>query len=453
MTTTAQPISHNSAKALFPVRDLYRALLAAHPGADTLRRAADFLDTQLATVDAAQCPLPDTPDAVLDWVRREAVETTQAFARYREARQAGGPRRYFSNRSHALYFLRGVAPTKLVDGAWLYGVLPRRDDVALLPLVQTYLEELGSGEATQNHVRLYRRLLAENGCDDLTPLSDAHYVQGAQQLALGHLAGRFLPEVIGYNLGYEQLPLHLLISAGELAELGIDPYYFQLHVTIDNASSGHAQRAVQALLDNLPVAGDQAAFLARVARGYQLNDLGLGSRAVIESFDLNREVLAMLERKRQVAGQVHADRCRIGGRTVNDWLSTPAGLPAFLSALEAQGWILRGREPSESRFWRLIEGERPAMFGVFNAYERQLLSDWIAGDAAPAPRHFRATPEADVGLGEAPDPEVAALQRDLGQRAPAERLSRLIELMSPGTHHTQAGLMATRLFAKECRLT
>src|SRR5690606_23929889 len=150
------------------------------------------------------------------------------------------------------------------------------------------------------HVLLYRRLLAENGCDELTGLSDDHYVQGTQQLALGHLAERYLPELIGYNLGYEQLPLHLLISTHELGELGLDPYYFQLHVTIDNAGSGHAQRAVQALHDNLPVVGDRQEFLQRVSRGYRLNDLGLGSVQVIESFDLEHELLAMLERKRQV---------------------------------------------------------------------------------------------------------------------------------------------------------
>jgi hypothetical protein len=55
--------------------------------------------------------------------------------------------------------------------------------------------------------------------------------------------------VIGYNLGYEQLPLHLLITSYELNELGIDPYYFTLHVTVDNAGSGHAHKAVQALRD------------------------------------------------------------------------------------------------------------------------------------------------------------------------------------------------------------
>ena len=87
-------------------------------------------------------------------------------------------------------------------------------------------------------------------------LEDDHYLQGALQLALGVCADEFLPEVIGFNLGYEQLPLHLLITAYELSELGIDPYYFTLHVTIDNASSGHACKAAQSVLNLLPLSSD-----------------------------------------------------------------------------------------------------------------------------------------------------------------------------------------------------
>ena len=50
-----------------------------------------------------------------------------AYRDYLDGRQRGAPRRFFSNRSHALNFLESVAPTKLVDGAWLFGSsLPQR---------------------------------------------------------------------------------------------------------------------------------------------------------------------------------------------------------------------------------------------------------------------------------------------------------------------------------------
>ena len=52
---------------------------------------------------------------------------------------------------------------------------------------------------------LYRQLLASQGCEDALELDDALYRQGAIQLALGLLIDEFLPEVIGYNLGYEQM--------------------------------------------------------------------------------------------------------------------------------------------------------------------------------------------------------------------------------------------------------
>ncbi|MFD2270388.1 iron-containing redox enzyme family protein [Undibacterium arcticum] len=89
---------------------------------------------------------------------------------------------------------------------------------------------------------MYKKLLATHGCEQWDNLSDEHFVQGAIQLSLAQHADHFLPEVIGFNLGYEQPPLHLLITAYELNELGIDPTYFTLHFTIDNANTGHAKK-------------------------------------------------------------------------------------------------------------------------------------------------------------------------------------------------------------------
>src|SRR5690606_1447442 len=83
-------------------------------------------------------------------------------------------------------------------------------------------------------------------------LPDPLFQQGLVQLALGWNAQEFLPEIVGFNLAYEQLPLHLLITAYELNELGIDPYYFTLHVTVDNADTGHARRACTAALAVAP---------------------------------------------------------------------------------------------------------------------------------------------------------------------------------------------------------
>lgn len=437
-----------------PWQRIYRQLLdepvSGHPV------ARQFIEQCLDEAHRLPCDLPPCAQALPAWSLQHSQAVTADYAAYLAGRRAGQGPRYFTCHAHALHFLRSVAPTKLVDGAWLYGTLPHWRDNRLYPLVRTYLEELGDGVPAQNHVCLYRRLLATQGCDDLHDLDDALYRQGAIQLALGLLADDYLPEVIGYNLGYEQLPLHLLISAFELNELGIDPYYFQLHVTIDNSASGHAAKAVQSVLENLPRIGDADAFYRRVMRGYCLNDLGVGSTAVIAGFDLERELLLMLERKRSVASQVHSDYCRIEGRTVNQWLGGDGGVAGFLDALQRHGWIRRDRDPATSRFWRLVQGEGASMFGVFSPYERHLLHDWIAGRwRQEAPRNpFRRRhpmavtqwPTPPSRRGE-PDRERRDLLVQLNRLDCGQREARLIELLAPAQHASAAGLAATRTFA------
>ncbi|WP_339450086.1 iron-containing redox enzyme family protein [Pseudomonas sp. EA_5y_Pfl2_R50] len=439
----AQPQTINSAGTL---RQVYEALLHDK---NPLTLAQKFLQEHLHSAAQLTDELPADPLSWQGWVTEHCADVGLQYTDYLQQRKAGGPRQFFSNKAQALYFLQAVAPTKLVDGAWLSGLLAQWQDPRFADLLCTYLEELGEGNPAQNHVVIYRKLLADHGLQDNAAIADDCYLQGALQLALGIGGVAYLPEVIGYNLGYEQLPLHLLISQYELSELGIDPYYFTLHVTIDNASTGHAQKAVKAVLDLLPLAADRADFLRRVSLGYRLNDLGQGSRAIIEGFDLERELLAMLERKRPFGQHLHSDYCRFDGQTVNQWLATPAQLPAFLQALQDKGWIKRHEDPQNSRFWQLIAGDGAAMFGVFSAYEKQLVHDWIAGDwtASDTPKLARRHTQTSLAI-EVPEQDLdvqqlnAALQ---GQDGPAQ-MAILLPWLAPARHAHPAGLLATRRF-------
>lgn len=439
----AQPQAINLAGNL---RQIYEALLRED---DPQALAQAFLQEQLQ--DAAQLtdPLPADPTTWHAWVADHCTDVGRQYADYLQHRKAGGPRQFFACKAQALYFLQAVAPTKLVDGAWLAGLLPQWQDPRFSDLLTTYLEELGDGNPAQNHVVIYRKLLAEHDLQDSSATADEHYLQGALQLALGIAGVDYLPEVIGYNLGYEQLPLHLLISSYELSELGIDPYYFTLHVTIDNASTGHAQKAVQAVLDLMPLEADRAEFLRRVSLGYRLNDLGQGSRAIIEGFDLEQALLAMLERKRPFGQHMHSDYCRFEGQTVNQWLSAPEQLPGFLEALQNKGWIKRHEDPQASRFWQLIAGDGAAMFGVFNAYEKQLVHDWIAGDwtsskKSRAPRrHSQMAAAIEVPE---QDPDVQQLMAALQGQDALTQIATLLPWLAPARHAHPAGLLATRRF-------
>jgi hypothetical protein len=207
----------------------------------------------------------------------------------------------------------------------------------------------------------------------------------------------------------------------------------------------------------------------------------------IATFDLDRELTAVLADKASIGAQLHSDYCQIAGRTVTEWLATPGGMPEFLKALVSAGWIRRGAELNESRFWRLLNDESAPMFGVFDDYEKQLISDWIADAPAfgsdssdatavrrPNVNRFRrrgpARPMAasenaclghaqPAGVGQVIRRQLADLsaadRADHDVRVVVERLANVEEtamaidtlqgFLSPANHSSPAGLLATRI--------
>ena len=452
---------------------LYHRLADGIPTAEDIGEAAAFLRNALERSATQVDDLPADPADLTQWMSTNVERVHAQYQSYLQSRKEGAARRYFRHRAHALYFLRQVSPTKLVDGAWLYGVCEHAASPRLAHLVTTYLEELGNGEPDKNHVTLYRGLLARYGLDPVDGLPDALYEQGLVQLALGWNAEDFLPEVVGFNLAYEQLPLHLLITAYELNELGIDPYYFTLHVTVDNADTGHARRACQAALEAAPRIDDGGDYWRRVRAGAKLGNLGVGTLDAIQGFDIDAEVVRIMAHKSPAGHGAHSDFCKVEGRSVNAWLSQPGQMRDFLAALERAGWIRKNRPVDESRFWKLLQGERAEMFGVFSPYELQVIHDWIRGDAsadgapfdaaaapgdAPAPRRqasFRVAERLRLARHPAPAHTPASLDADLAifrDRYPrlqgeAQR-ALLVQALSPALHWTPAGLEATREFVR-----
>ncbi|WP_436128986.1 iron-containing redox enzyme family protein [Acidovorax sp. LjRoot117] len=457
---------------------LYSRLANGIPCANDIAQSAEMLAGALERTRTHMDDLPADPADLTTWMTTNVERVHTEYQSYLQSRKEGAPRRYFGNRAHALYFLRQVSPTKLVDGAWLYGLCAHAANPRLSNLVTTYLEELGNGEPDKNHVTLYRNLLSRYGLDPVDGLPDALYEQGLIQLALGWNAQDFLPEVIGFNLAYEQLPLHLLITSYELNELGIDPYYFTLHVTVDNADTGHARRACQAALEAAPRMPDGGEYWQRVRAGAKLGNLGVSTMDVIQGFDIEAEVVRIMAHKSPAGNGAHSDFCKVEGRSVNDWLSVPEEMSTFLAALERNGWIKRNRPVDESRFWKLLQGERAEMFGVFSGYELQVIHDWIRGadsadgaafetagaaaadgaQAAAGPRRlmsFRVAERLRQARGGAQGPSDASLDADFAifrERYPtlqgeAQR-ELLQQALSPALHWTPAGLEATREFVR-----
>jgi hypothetical protein len=464
-------------------KPLYFALAERHVEPADSDAAAAWLRLQLERADRDGLHMPQGADAFAALAQARADTVAQQYQLYLAERKAGAARRYFHTKSQALYFLQAIAPTKLVDGSWLYGLLSRWRDPGVRPLITTYLEELGNGVPEKNHALIYRELLELHGCTNWADLSPEHFVQGLVQLTLAHHPSQFLPELIGYNLGYEQLPLHLLITAFELDEFDIDPYYFTLHISADNVDTGHARKAWEAAQKLLPQAGDSADFERRIANGYRLGDLGAGALSIIDDFDLYAELAQMLRNKAAAAPRLASEFCKIGGQSVPEWLEAGQPAAALMEALRQEGWIKPGEAAEDSRFWRLLHGETEPDALLFSPYEQQLLRDAIAlsaNGAVPSQPPRVATHRARQRLGHADENENARAALDHPQRSlirhhfPAdehawadiaselrlleaqlaasvskqEAIDLLTSLMSPASHHTPSGLMATRVFSR-----
>lgn len=439
-------LQHNNATV--PLEKSYEMLYQFFLDADIQiaekqKIADDFLAQKIKNIEI-DVDFPQELSGLLPSVEQQHHDTCQAFQTYLAQRQAGAKRQYFPHLSAVYLFLLKVAPVKLVDGSWLYGLVRHWEKAQYHDGIITYLEELGLGEAKGNHVCMYQQLLQQYGLHDTAYiLTDDFYEQAVVQLALGYASDTYLPEIIGFNLGYEQLPLHLMISNYELNELGIDAQYFNVHITIDNLHSGHAKRAIQAVKN---MVGHDLTRWERIKKGYALNNMGWSSTQMIKQFDLDETMIEMLRQKARVGQFVHQNKCQFAGQTINQWLSQPEKMAEFLNELQQRKWLIRGQAADQSPFWRMIIDPNGKMFGVFNHFEKQIISDWIQGDQVSSSKSLTTKPHFHHST--ALQQLSLNLQESLRNLSLKEKIEQMIPLLSPAQHFTQNGLAATQLYTQ-----
>ncbi|KAL1616274.1 hypothetical protein SLS56_011487 [Neofusicoccum ribis] len=358
------------------------------------------------------------------FLRQQAEVTDQRWLAYLQRRKAGHPRELFGDREGAKKWLRRCAPVKLVDGAWLgyvHGVsTPFAHRRASKAAWQVMSEEYGDGNLEQHHVHMYRELLQAVGA----AVPDAHeaaflhaqwgfddigaWEQGVAQLLISVLPHKFFAEILGFNLHYELVSLGTMMAARELREVGIDPYYFTVHITVDNADSGHTAIAAEAvdmyLTQIRALEGDAAADAAwkRVQAGYLLSE-HLASSHGSESprrlpapaalDHLEEKVVGIFEAKARVSQHVHScSRLQLGGQALTDWLSpasfeTSLARKRFLDDLaDARPWVCRGNSRRSKLIKEMVWGGK--MFGAFTHSEVSVVEEWIDSlnnpDASPS---------------------------------------------------------------------
>ncbi|KAI2634780.1 hypothetical protein GGS26DRAFT_524238 [Hypomontagnella submonticulosa] len=360
---------------------------------------------------------------VWNFIEDEHEKVLTKWESYLERRKQGQGSELFATADAAKAWLVQQAPVKFVDGAWLAHVHKITTPFALRSVTkdawQVLSEELGDGDLSKHHVYLYRQLLADIG----HPLPDGHSAdfinpsywegvnnRGAWEAAVGQLLislfpNEFLPEILGFNMNYELITLDTMRAAHELRALGINPYYFLIHIAIDNADSGHtamATHTVTRYLDMVRTTEGEAALeqaWKRVQIGYILSQtLGTshshergnsspaakGSGFNITLDPLSARVIDIFKAKAPVSHQFHCQsRARIGGQTLAEWLAPsmwahphPQQQLELVAALsQAKPWIYPG-ESKKSLLVRELSWEG-RMFGAFTHEEVNALTTWI----------------------------------------------------------------------------
>ena len=92
-------------------RDMYDTLSAPANAAMARAAARNYLQQQLLAAEQLPDDLPERPEDLLNWSRTSAERVGEQYQAYLAERKAGAPRRFFTTKAHALYFLRAAAPT------------------------------------------------------------------------------------------------------------------------------------------------------------------------------------------------------------------------------------------------------------------------------------------------------------------------------------------------------
>lgn len=359
-------------------------------------------------------------DSLSNFLKTKDINVTDRYEEYVARRKAGGRREMFSDKEEGKWWLKQASPVKYVDGSWLGHInkisTPFKYRHITKNAWQVMSEELGDGDLAKNHVHVYRELMKDidaglpeaDSQDFISPrheLNEARCWKAAMaQLLISLFSHDFLPEALGFNMAYESLPLHLLKTVKELRELRLNPYYFELHISIDNADSGHAAMAMETVADYIELIareeGEEVAHVAwkRVQAGYILAE-GLPTtpespslkQAKEEPFPRSETEAALLDifaAKSPVAHKIHCNsRLKIGRRTLVDWLEPNAFRDSqwqkdFLHDLgNCKPWVIKGNS-EKSRLVRELSWEGK-MFGSFTQTEVATVKAWIDELGAP----------------------------------------------------------------------
>jgi len=172
------------------------------------------------------------------------------------------------SREAYIWGLEQIAPIILIDGCWLQNSLalqainPEICDI----LFKIYCDEIGNARLQQNHPHIFQQLL-ESLSIQVPPVYSKAFVKHpgfinsafdlpVYMLSLSSFSIEFLPELLGLNMAIELSGLgkSYMSLVDDWNYWGIDPSIANIHISIDNAASGHtflAKKAIKLYMDEL----------------------------------------------------------------------------------------------------------------------------------------------------------------------------------------------------------
>jgi hypothetical protein len=257
------------APADLPLRILYFRLLHLERHPELLPHAYRFAQLWLARsglgLDKGEQPLPFSPfchRAFADWLTARHAAQLRSHV---EASAAPMP-----TREELIASCVQLCPMVYIDGAWLQrmGQVGFRDSPVATRLQSIYLDEVGAGDARENHPNLYRELMAAMGVE-MPPFGsqefahwpgfdDAAFRLPVMWLCLSQFPRQFMSELLGFNLAVELSGVggSYRSSSDALRRYGYASTFVDVHNTIDNITSGHSALAFDAIRLHLDEAMD-----------------------------------------------------------------------------------------------------------------------------------------------------------------------------------------------------
>lgn len=191
-----------------------------------------------------------------------------------------------ANREELIDETLQLAPLTLIDGAWLQGFteVSFASSRVGAPLFRIYWDELGNGDRSINHPKIYRDLLKSMGIV-LPPTGASAFAYDPRfrrdslslpvfWLCLGKFPVSLRPEILGLNLAMELSGVggSYRLASNLLRHHGFSTKFVDLHNTIDNVSSGHSAWAADAIDAHMIAAAqfvDQETEWERIRSGYE----------------------------------------------------------------------------------------------------------------------------------------------------------------------------------------